>query len=413
MTAELPAVPERGCSGLDLKTVPLKDIIKDSGENTLETRRAFLLQSVSAVAGLTALSRLPATELQICSRGDFDLGWALAAVRWELQAFELEYLPALLAPRFLDHDHGPPRLLDGAEVERAFGPGPVLDGIRQRAATLPAWQAAVRQLARALPGRRSSRAGVLDTGEIERLCATTYPELPELLDAPPAPVFALARGRLWWGIIPYGIGPDSPESLARQALGRLPFADANTPDPLGEIRRQLPRIRQWVLGLPPLSNENLAAMPGVVPAVALVDPDLPAVALDRQRMRAALLAGRGTSPERVAADLRAIDTHFFASCLCGALALTMQSLANNHFDAIGRLLHHPELYADAFWLGLAPKAVAAVLLWKVIALRALAGLDQQTTLKDRGRATQRALLDALTVPAQAGTSERESLHAGS
>jgi hypothetical protein len=80
----------------------------------------------------------------------------------------------------------------------------------------------------------------------------------------------------------------------------------------------------------------------------------------------------------------------------------MQALANNHFVAIGRLLRHAELYADSFWLGLAPKAIAAVLLWKVIALRALAGLDQRTSLKNRGRETQRARLDALTVPAQAG-----------
>jgi hypothetical protein len=143
-----------------------------------------------------------------------------------------------------------------------------------------------------LPAGSSSRAGTLDTADFERLCATTYPELPELLDAPPAPLVTLVRGRLWWGIIPYGIGPDDPDSLARRALGRLPFADAGAPDPLGEIRRQLPRIRQWVLDLPPLSNENLAALPGVVLALALVDPVLPAVALDRQRMRAALQAGR-------------------------------------------------------------------------------------------------------------------------
>src|SRR5262249_31580673 len=177
--------------------------------------------------------------------------------------------------------------------------------------------------------------------------------------------FTLVRRRLWWGIIPYGIGPDDPDSLARQALRRLPFADADAPDLLGEIRRHLPRIRQWVLDLPPLSNENLAALPGVVPALALVDPDLPPTALDRQRMRAALQAGRCTPPERVADDLRGIDSHFFASCLCCSLSLSMQALANNHFSAIGRLLRHPELYADSFWLGLAPKAVAAVLLRKV------------------------------------------------
>jgi hypothetical protein len=166
---------------------------------------------------------------------------------------------------------------------------------------------------------------------------------------------------------------------------------------LAEIRRHLPRIRQWILDLPPLRNENLAALSGVVPAVALVDPDLPAVALDRQRMRAALQSGRGTSPERAAGDLRAIDKRFFTSCLCCALALTMQALANNHFGAIGRLLRHPELYADSFWLGLAPETVTIVLLRKVIALRALAGFDQGATLKDLLRVT--ALPDALTVTA--------------
>ena len=117
-----------------------------------------------------------------------------------------------------------------------------------------------------------------------------------------------------------------------------------------------------------------------VPALALVAPDLPAVALDRQRMRAALQAGRGTPPERVADDLRVIDTPFFAGCLGCALTLSMQSLANNHFVAIGRLLPYPEVYADSFWLGLAPEAVAAVLLRKVIALRALAGFGQRTAV---------------------------------
>jgi hypothetical protein len=66
----------------------------------------------------------------------------------------------------------------------------------------------------------------------------------------------------------------------------------------------------------------------------------------------------------------------------------MQALANNHFGAIGRLLRYPELYADSFWLALAPEAVAAVLLWKVIALRALAGLEQRTTLMDRVQASE-------------------------
>jgi hypothetical protein len=312
------------------------------------------------------------TELRRCSRGDFDLDGAVAAVRWELKAFERDYLPALLAPRFLDHDRGPPRLLDEAEVERTFGPGRILDAIRERAASLPAWQAAVRQLRRALPARSSSRAGALDTAGLEHLYAMTH---PELLDAPTAPVFTLAQGRLWWRIIPYAIGPDCPDSLARQALGRLPFGDAGAPDPLGEMRRYLPRIRHLILDLPPVSNENLAALPGVVPALALIDPEFPAVALDRQRMRSAIQAGRGTSPDRVADHLLLIDDRFFARCLCCALVLTIQSLANNNFAAIGRLLHHQEVYADSFWLGLAPEAIAAILLRKVIALRALAGLS--------------------------------------
>jgi hypothetical protein len=384
----------------NLEALALRGALPIPEEQAVQTRRTFLIRAGWAAAGLSAFSKLSVTKMQGSGHGDFDLDGALAAVRWELQAFERDHLPAFLAPRFLNHNHGPPRLLDGAEVERVFGPGPVLDGVRQRAAGLAAWQSAVRQLRQALPARCSSRAGALDTAAIERLCATTYPEVPELLDAPPAPVFTLTRGRLWWGVIPYGIGPDDPDSLARQALGRLPFADGDTPDPLGEIQRQLPRIRRWVLDLPPLSNENLAALPGVVPALALVDPDLPSVALDRQRMRAALQAGRRTHPENAADELRAIDTHFFTSCLCCGLALSMQSLANNHFGAIGRLLHHPALRGDSFWLGLAPKAVAAVLLRKVIALRALAGLEQRTTLKDLVRATRRALPDALTAPDQ-------------
>jgi hypothetical protein len=112
-------------------------------EHAVRTRRTFLIRAGSAVAGLAAFSRWPVTELRACSRGDFDLDAALAAVRWELQVFERDYLPALLAPRCLNHDHGPPRLLDGAEVERAFGPGPILDAVRQRAVSLPSWQAAV------------------------------------------------------------------------------------------------------------------------------------------------------------------------------------------------------------------------------------------------------------------------------
>jgi hypothetical protein len=139
-----------------------------------------------------------------------------------------------------------------------------------------------------------------------------------------------------------------------------------------------------VLDLPPLSNENLAALHGVVPALALVDPDLPAVVLDRQRMRSAIQSGRGTSPDKVAGDLELIDGRFFVGCLCCALALTMQALSNNHFGAIGRLLRYKEAYADSYWLAVGLEGVAVVLLRKVIALRALAGFDRRTTLVDRG-----------------------------
>jgi hypothetical protein len=37
---------------------------------------------------------------------------------------------------------------------------------------------------------------VLDMANIERPCTTTYPELPELLDAPPVPPFILVQCRL-------------------------------------------------------------------------------------------------------------------------------------------------------------------------------------------------------------------------
>jgi hypothetical protein len=40
---------------------------------------------------------------------------------------------------------------------------------------------------------------------------------------------------------------------------------------LEEIRRLLPRIQHWVRDLPPLGKDNLAALPGVVPALALVE----------------------------------------------------------------------------------------------------------------------------------------------
>jgi hypothetical protein len=111
--------------------------------------------------------------------------------------------------------------------------------------------------------------------------------------------------------------------------------------------------------------------------------------------------------------LRVIDSRFFTSCLYCALALSMQALANNHFGAIGRLLHHPGLYADSFWLGLAPKAIAAVLLWKVITLRAVAGVGAANHL-DGSRAC-----DPASAPGRpdgagpGGASERESSRAGS
>jgi hypothetical protein len=108
-----------------------------------------------------------------------------------------------------------------------------------------------------------------------------------------------------------------------------------------------------------------------VPALALVDPHLPALVLDRQRMKAAIQAGRGTNPHKNAEELSTLDTRCFTGCPCCGLALTVQSMANNHFGAIGRLLRYPEWYADTFWLGLVPKVVAAVLLQKVIALRGL------------------------------------------
>ena len=336
----------------------------------MQTRRQFLRRAGFGLGGLAAFPWLTG-KARCADQGVLDR--QLASLHVDLQAFEDDFLPALLAPRFLDHGDGPPRLLEADEVRGAYGPGPILDGLRRRDASLSRWRAAARSLREAVPYRAGVAACPLPSSEVWDLFTTTNPEFSELLDTPPAPLFTFVDGRPRWEVCPYRVfGEGNLSDQARRVLPRLQVANSNAANPWAEIGREMPRLRQWLLGLHPLGNENLAALPGVVPLLAAVDPSLAVAALDRGRMRAAVASWPGVRPQETAMDLRETDNPFFTGCLCCALALTLQTLANGRLENARPLLRQPELYADAFWLGMATKMVFAVFWHKALALRALA-----------------------------------------
>jgi hypothetical protein len=312
----------------------------------MTTRRAFLARGAGLLAGLSAA---PCTGPPPASPRRLAVIAETRKVRWELRLFEQEYLPILLAPRVL-------RFPDGVPVA-------VYRASRYGAALLHKWRAAVRLLARTLPGP-DGRVTVPDARveDFRTRHARLSPGQDDRTGTLDRPCYTLAEdgaGIRWEIHLSTDFPP--PERVAQKIL-RWSLGRAVEPDGLqAELRRHLPRIRQQYLAAAGDFNWLSRTYATWLPLLGGLDPLFALSALDFRRLAEAATGGR-----RVSQDLG----RFLCSCVSCGLASLMAVLANNHFPVIRRALRRPEVYGD--WGMFVPSFVSAVLAHKVMSLRDLA-----------------------------------------
>lgn len=125
-----------------------------------------------------------------------------------------------------------------------------------------------------------------------------------------------------------------------------------------------------------MSNERIGGYFSVLPVLAELDPAFAAQALDRSRLVAAVEGDPALTSAERERQLSVLGSRFYARCLCNALVLILEALANNQFAQIGELLALPEIHADSYWNGLMPKILLATLYRKVVIVRDLDGRPQ-------------------------------------
>jgi hypothetical protein len=331
----------------------------------METRRSFLARTISSIAGLTgyrtlALATAPCTE----SSAALDLGRERASVLFELRLFERHYLPVLQAPCSLDHSDGTPRL--------AY---PAAKGHR-----LKPWQAATCRLALAL---NSPATSALDPEEVVPLYRSRRFDGESfthdyLSGTPQYPEFSLRRGRIRWQTYPYhGWAPTNPEDRAQQALRLLrmsPPEESKTRVACQELALLWPQVEKFYAELDLLSGRHITAYERLVPLLAEFSPAFAIKVLDRQWMRERVIRNPELTAEERTMRLRRVDSRGVSSYLSSALAFTMETLANNHFGKISRLLRSPEIYGG--YNSMMPELVFAVLYRKVEILRQLSRVSE-------------------------------------
>lgn len=109
-----------------------------------------------------------------------------------------------------------------------------------------------------------------------------------------------------------------------------------------------------------------------MPILAELDPAFALQALDRRRLVAEVEINPALIPTERALMLRLLRGPVYTGCLCTGLAMVVEALANNHFQAIAPLLALPDIHSDSYWCGLIPKILLVTLYQKVLVLRDLA-----------------------------------------
>jgi hypothetical protein len=350
------------------------------------TRRDFLAQAVSVMVGLAGVpilrSASPTKDIA-CRRRTF-LDREREIVSEELRLFERHYLPVLQAPFYLGHDGGVPCLI--SLTGRGFWPRLARESqyvrdayasyARNKQERLAGWQAATRRLDRLLNALPDQTATTLDPKEFLHLYTVLTlggeSVTHDYLRSPDCPVFSLRRGRICWHVYPHGGWVPWPEYRAEQAL-RLLHDTSALPLP-GEPRttvacHEWPQIEKWYAELDPLSGKHIMAYERLLPLLAEFNPALAIKVLDRRWMKDRVLQYQQLPEKERVGRLRRLHHLGVTSYLSSTLAFVMETLANNHFRKIGRLLRYPELYG--LYNSMMPELVFAVLYRKVEMVRQL------------------------------------------
>ena len=265
---------------------------------------------------------------------EIDLMAEIARVRGELVSFRDVCLPAFF---------GRGGLPDAANPE----PGPI--GL-----TKAEWVRRSDGLLEALP--HGGRAGRLDLDDYS------------FLHVAPEPSYSVDGGRIAWLCETFfPLYSDEQLDYVRSLMG-------GGPDLGNDRDTQVVRLPDLFLGLEVddivLSNTLSSALP------LLVDPNPRFVrrALDPETWRGVVRGRPWLTPEDRAAKLAFIDGIWFRHGLNNALLHVLGAAANNRHGLLLELLDHPNL--AGMYTHLMPHYLLGVLLAKVRALRALAGVDE-------------------------------------
>jgi hypothetical protein len=350
------------------------------------TRRDFLAQAVSVMVGLAGVPivRSAGPAKAIGRRRATFLDRERETVSEELRVFERLYLPVMQAPFYLGHDGGVPRLIyltgRGHRSKFARESQYVRDAYasyaRDKQERLVGWQAATRRLDMLLNALPDQAATTLDSEEFLHLYTVLTlggeSVTHDYLRSPDCPVFSLRRGRICWHAYPHGGWVPWPEYRAEQAL-RLLHETSALPLP-GEPRttvacHEWPQIEKWYAELDPLSGKHIMAYERLLPLLAEFNPALAIKVLDRKWMKDRVLQNPELTEKERVSRLRRLHYLGVTSYLSSTLAFVMETVANNHFRKIGRLLRYPEIYG--LYNGMMPELVFAVLYRKVEMVRQL------------------------------------------
>jgi hypothetical protein len=264
-----------------------------------------------------------------------DLEAEIAQVRGELVSFRDVCLPAFFVRCGLPDRASP-------------APGPV--GL-----TKNEWVRLSDGLLEALP--HWGRAGRLDLDAYSFLHAITEPS------------YSVDRGRIAWhceGFFPIYSDDDHLEYV-KSLMG----GGAN---PGNDREALIARLPDWFLGLAVDEAMLWNALCSTLPLLVDPNPDFIRQALDPETWRSIVLTKPGLTLRDRARKLAFLDGYWFGHVLNNALLHVLGAAANNRHDLLLKLMDHPNL--SGMYLHLMPHYILGVLLAKVRALRALAGVDE-------------------------------------
>jgi hypothetical protein len=263
-----------------------------------------------------------------------DLEAEIARVRDELVAFRDVCLPAFFGR---------------GGIPDAAHPGPGAVGL-----TSHDWARAADRLQEALPHGR--RAGRLDLDDFSFLHVT------------PEPSYSVDRGRIAWRCETFfPIYSDDHLGYIRSLMG----GEANS----GNDRETLiARLPDWFLGLAVDDTVLWNALSSTLPVLVDPKPQFVRRALDPETWRDVVRGRPGLTQEDRAGKLECIDGSWFGHILNNALLHVLAAAANNRHGLLLELLGHPNL--PGRYTRLMPHYLLGILLAKVRALRALAGVNE-------------------------------------